>query len=368
MRTILTIWACRWKAARLCAALFLVWVLGMDAAGRSARLALSQLPDFDYVSEVESLRAQGRYGEAIQLAEAGLADYEPQDAARAPLEAALAKTREEQAGLLRRAKDLGWGALSGKGDTLEAMIGAVAADFLIVGDVRDVLIEGGKAVTGEDADEVVLLLSAAGIATTLAPEVDWVPSLLKVARRAGALTESFAQHLKTILKSGKLEHTRGLFDDIGSLSKSLSPGGAMRAMRHADDPTDLARMARFVEQNPRGVVAIHLNGGATAKVLREATDVGDDVSVISRAARKGRAGLELLASKPGRAMLKPRPLLGLAKGVWKGNLEKLITRVLDGFDIAAWWLFPFAVAWSVAEVAWILRKLRHSRAETERRV
>lgn len=53
----------------------------------------------------------------------------------------------------------------GAHDSLEGWIGAVAADFFIVGDVRDLVIEGGELALDGESDEVILALSGIGLAT-----------------------------------------------------------------------------------------------------------------------------------------------------------------------------------------------------------
>jgi hypothetical protein len=167
------LWRARWNLLRLAVAAFLLFTIASDTEARLARLQYAALPEFDYATEVGYLRGSGRYGEALVVAEAGL------DAASGPAREAIQRekdlTLKEQSSYLRRAKDLGLGALSGRGDSIEGLIGAVAADFFVVGDVRDLVIQGGRYVLDGETDELILILSGVGLATTLAPEVDWVP-------------------------------------------------------------------------------------------------------------------------------------------------------------------------------------------------
>src|SRR5262252_5813004 len=116
-----------WGVLRLLIAAFLLSAIASDTGARLARMQLASLPDFNYAGEIRYLRAAGRYGEAIMVADAGLE-------------------------------------------------GAAAADMFIVGDVRDLLIQGSRYVMDGEADEVIVLLSSVGVATTLLPEVDWEPA------------------------------------------------------------------------------------------------------------------------------------------------------------------------------------------------
>src|SRR5207253_4444095 len=96
--------------------------------------------------------------------------------------------RNEQESLLRKGKELLRGALVGEGNSLESLIGAVAADMFVVGDVRDLVIQGGRLAVDGESDELILALSAVGVLTTVMPEVDWIAAFLKVAKKAGSLS------------------------------------------------------------------------------------------------------------------------------------------------------------------------------------
>ncbi len=344
-RWLVFLWRSRWGLLRLGVACFVAWVLAVDSGARVARMAMAQLPDFDYAGEVASLRAQGRYGEALVIADAGL--ERTSGAQRRALDDERTRTIDEQASWLRRARDLGWGALSGRGETLESLIGAVTADFFVVGDIRDLVVQGANAVTGRETDEVVLVLSVVGVVTTLAPEIDWVPSVLKGAERTGRLSKAMGEFLVRAVRGKRMEELREVLTDVRRVAEHASPGGAMRAMRFAEGPADLKRLAGFLERERGGAAALHIGGEDGARLLREGTGAVEHGVVL--AAEKGRAGVRLLASPAGRALLRPHPLVGLLKAVWKGNATDLLTRALDRVDPQAWWLLPAACGWAAGE-------------------
>ena len=345
-RLLINFWRCRWAMLRLALACFICWTLASDTAARMARLQLASLPDFDYLAEVTALRAQGRYGEAEVVARAGL-DGLPTGSTRDSLDRELAATIEERDGWLRKASSVGLGALSGRGTDLESLIGAVAADFFIVGDIRDLVIEGGKLLVDGDSDELVLLLSFAGLVTTLAPEIDWAPAVLKAARRTGNVSTKLASYLTSAIKAKRGEQITKVCTDVARMSRKATPGGASRMLRLADEPEDLARMAAFMERTPSGAFALHVTGPAGIESLRVFAASAD--SVLVAAARKGSAGTRFLSSPAAKALLKPHALVGISKAFWKGNAEKLITGALDRIDPLAWWAMPLAAAWAVLE-------------------
>ncbi len=51
----------------------------------------------------------------------------------------------------------------------------MTADLLVVGDVRDLAIQGVHYIADGEADELIVLLSGVGLVTTLVPGTDIVP-------------------------------------------------------------------------------------------------------------------------------------------------------------------------------------------------
>jgi hypothetical protein len=78
--------------------------------------------------------------------------------------------------------------------------------------------------------------------------------------------------------------------------------------------------------------------------------VADAERVVLAAAEKGPAGAALLKRGALAKMMRPHPLIGLAKGVYKGTVPAAITRALDWLGDAWWWALPAAVLWAAAEV------------------
>jgi hypothetical protein len=353
------LWRARWSLLRLAIAGFLLYTLVSDTGARLARLQYASLPDFDYASEIAYLRAQGRFGEALVVADEGLASAS--DRGRAAIERERAETLREQGSTIRRAKDLGMGALSGRGTSLESLVGAVTADFFVVGDVRDLVVEGGRLVIDGETDEVILILSGVGLATTIAPEVDWVPALLKAAKRSGAMTKGLSDHIVRAARAGRLRELMPMLSDIRRISDKASPGGAVRILKHADSPEDLARIASFLQRNPSGAFALHVAGKQGSDIVKgggKALGVGADAAEqgLILAARKGDRGVAWLRTGGFRAIGRPHLLVGISKAFWKGNAEGLAARLAELLDPRSWWLIPLLGVWAFLELALLARR------------
>lgn len=375
----------KWNLLRLVVAAVVVWFLLADTPGRLARLQLASLPGFDYAGEVQRLANRGRFGEAVLIADAGLdrlpAGSEEAKALLAARDGAIA--RRDSA--LRLVKDIGWGALTGTGDSLESLAGAITADMLVVGDVRDLLIQGTKYAVDGEADPIIAGLSAVGVATTVLPYADVPAAVLKIARKSGALTGKLAEQVLGAIKRGERLTAGGsgaavgagaggvrrggtlaaVAEDTAALARGASPGGAVRIMRQARDANELSAMAKFVERQGTGRVsngafALLTGGEPAAETVRAASRLDGPAQAaveraLIRAAHKGPRGMAWLAGPGARAAMRPHPILGLVKTLYKGNAEGLVSALADRLDPLGWWLLPLAAAWLTLEVVLVLR-------------
>lgn len=363
MRTLLHIllflWSRRWNLARLALAVAIAAVLAIDTGHRTARLALASLTDMDYAAEVRALREQGRYAEAVVIADAGLSwsDGPGKGETRAAIERERQATVDEQASWLRRLKDAGYGAVTGRGESIEQLLGAIAADLFVVGDVRDLVVQGITYARGDDPDELLVALSSLGLVLTLAPEIDWAPALLKVARKAGAVTEGLKDFFVRAIKAKRTEAIAAACGDATKLATHASPAGALRVLRFAENEAELAKLAAFAERNgAKGGAALLITGREGAALVRAAEPgvrVADDL--ILAAARKGPSGARFLASPAARVLTRPHPLLGIVKGVYKGTIPAAVQRVAASIDPYGWMLLPLAFAWAMIELGLFIR-------------
>jgi hypothetical protein len=341
---------------RIAIAALLVWTCVQAVPPWDARAAVDALPDYDYLVEAEKLRTAEKYSEALLVADAGLA-ADPDPVMRTRLEDSRAGIVAERDDFMRRLGDVGQGALTGTGDSVEALAGAVAADMFVFGDVRDLVIQGGRKIRGEDADEVIVALSAAGIALTLAPEIDFGTALLKFARRAGAITETFAKRLVKLTRDAISERNAAPLAEVAvnvaTLGRQAQPAAAVRILRHVDDP-DALRAAARVSTKEGGSFALWVGEKPALELAQQGAE-GE--AMLLRASRKGRAGVEYAANNL-RLLTRAHPLIGLIKGFYKGNIPQLfadwlmqqapaVLGLLFGWLIFECWLFAHRVGLAV---------------------
>lgn len=336
---------------RVAAAAALVWVCWQDMAAVRVREEFAALPAADYWKEAGVLLDQERYSEALLVVDAGI---EALPEHRASLMVLRDRIEVERKRWLFRFQQLGQGALTGTGKSLEALTGAVVADLFVFGDVRDLVIQAGRKLRGEEADEIIVGLSAGGILLTVSPALDLGGALLKFARRMGAMTETFAKSLRDTIrraiKNQNADEMLAISGDIATLSKQARPAGALAILKHAADPAELRLAAQFAGR-PGGTFALWLGGRQTLDWLKQGSRRGEEL--LLQASRKGRAGLDYLAHHSN-LLLKPHPLLGLVKGFYKGNIPDLLIELMQRYGII---IFGLAAGWLLYETVLLVARL-----------
>ncbi len=330
--------------ARIAIAVTLTWLCAQALPIWDSWQAFDALPDYDYALQADSLRSQQRYSEALLVAEAGLS--ESSDSFRhEQLGELRQRIVDERDDWRRRLADAGQGALTGTGNTPEALAGAVVADLFVFGDIRDLVVQGGKGLQGQEVDEVIVGLSAVGIALTAAPAFDLGTALLKFARRAGAMTEAFARQVASLARqamgSRSVLPLAEVAEDAARLGKRAEPAATIAILKNVDDAAALKSAAR-VSEKQGGAFALWV-GERPAIELAQAGADGE--AWLLRSARKGKAGVEY-AARELPVLARTHPLLGLAKGVYKGNVPRLLDEALKRHTPQ---LLGFLFGWVVFE-------------------
>lgn len=191
------------------------------------------------------------------------------------------------------------GFATGKADSLAGLGGAVTSDLTVYGDLRDITVEGGKMIAGEEYSQFILGLSAVGIAATAGTiatggggvVVKAGVSFVKFAKRAGYMTAGFAARLlrlsdeaidlpglKTTLRSINLTDPTGswarlsgylsnvkdarVFKLLGKMEDIRAEVGTVEALRlmkrmeKIEDVDDIHSIAKVAGKRTRGVMEL----------------------------------------------------------------------------------------------------------------
>ncbi|EWY36508.1 hypothetical protein N825_26625 [Skermanella stibiiresistens SB22] len=156
-------------------------------------------------------------------------------------------------GLMRSAGAGTRGFVTGDGEGTAGTVGAVLSDLTVIGDLRDATAQTGHYLRGEEVDEVMLALSAAGIgltAATLATAGVALPvklgvSVAKVARRTGKMSKEFAHSIVELARLGNTAKLRDAMRSVGAIGGATSPRGALTVIRSLDHVDELPKAERI---------------------------------------------------------------------------------------------------------------------------
>ncbi len=214
------------------------------------------------------------------------------------LRAKVATAAVEQGSAANLAKRFATGLVTGTGDDAASLSGTVAGDLFVFGDIRDVVRESKRLAMGEDADQMILGLAAAGLAVTAATYVSVggaAPvragvTLVKDARKVGRLGEGLSRwagrsareivdtpmlqravasaswghpgQTATAIKAAFRAEKAGAFvrlaKDVGRIGDKAGTRGAFDVLKIAEGPKDVARAARLAESK----------GGQTRAIIK----------------------------------------------------------------------------------------------------
>lgn len=250
----------------------------------------------DLSRRIDSALDEGRFDDAVMYRD--IANY--MDMPLAPVTKARLEQEESlPATLLRSTGGFFSGFVTGEGEDTASMAGAITSDLTVVGDVRDIGSEGGRMIRGEDYSQFILGLSVVGLAATTATVATGgggLParigvSILKVAKKAGHITEAFARNiarllreavnferLRDVLRSTDLTNTSAtrramseyadtvsfakitpVLDDVTALNRAAGPAETVRLLKYADNTDDLARLSKMsgkMGTKTRGIIEI----------------------------------------------------------------------------------------------------------------
>lgn len=232
--------------------------------GLNALKLLTSSRDAPAVAEhALTARTPADYAEAI----AGAATAQDEDVAASLLALADARgvalppatraqvEQAQAAAAARRGSDAWEGFLTGAAPNEAALAGALAADLSGFGDIRDIGVQAGNYLTGQDVDPLLTGLSAAGLgvtAATLASAGLALParsglSVVKVAKRAGKLSPALARDVAALaVRTAEKQGARAAALELGTLGSDVAVIGGKAGYRAALATLNTAKSAREV--------------------------------------------------------------------------------------------------------------------------
>jgi hypothetical protein len=227
--------------------------------------------------------------------------------------------------VVRAALSFGHGLVTGAPDDLAGLAGTATGDLFVFGDVRDAVREAAHMARGEPTDELILGLACAGIAVTAGTYATigaGAPlriglSLVKAARKTGRLAEPVAAWMTRSVREAidtsalgaalskasitapavalraardavKVDRAGGIVTmvrDVGRVQSKAGTRAALEGLKLAEEPGDVARLARLAEtQGSKTRAILKLAGRAAFAVTVAAMDLASWLFTILCAA------------------------------------------------------------------------------------
>jgi hypothetical protein len=168
------------------------------------------------------------------------------------------------------------GAVTGEAKDTAGFIGALTLDLFVIGDIRDLLVQGYKEFDSGQGDEVIMGLSTAGLLLTLVPELSWAPSLFKTFWRGNRVSQPFQKQIAQVLskarKTGDYSVLKRMMSEFTEVAENLGVGPAMSVFKRVKSSEDLALLAKKAQIAPmESYTLTSLNG---VKALKNVSNSG----------------------------------------------------------------------------------------------
>lgn len=291
-----------------------------DAIGWRKGLSDAEIVDADLAWYMNDDKIAGRVADAVARDDAADTMLYLDIARKAGiplaggLEAAAYAVQAREQSFDEQLSDYVSGFVTGQGDSLAGLGGAITSDLTVYGDLRDITLEGGRMLAGEDYSPFILGLSAVGIAATAGTVatggggvvVKAGVSFVKFARRAGHMSAGFAARLlrlsedaidlsglKGVLRTLDLADPAGswtrlskylgevkdarIFKVLGKLEEIRAEVGTTEALRllkrmdKIEDVDEIHTIAKAAGKRTRGVM--ELTGKSTFRAIKYTANV-----------------------------------------------------------------------------------------------
>ena len=260
--------------------------------------SLDEVPNHNYIPDIEQLRNVGKRSEALNMTRFVLhhSDMPGQEEAK-QLEQDLNKEITFHWSRTKRAVS---GFIKGTGNSIEELSGAIASDMIAYGDVRDLIKQGYYKVTGKETDPVIAALAGIGLLTEVVDAADWAPAVFKAFRKAGALSKQFGDFListcKKSVKTRKLDSAlKATFTNTRNLVDKMGIEQASTMFKHVDTPADLKAISRVAEKNANAAYFTVKNGGPDGiDLAKHLGNTDSGINALNKAAKKGPSGIAWL--------------------------------------------------------------------------
>lgn len=348
---------------------------------QQTQLAALALTRVDPLPDTRAMLAEERYAEASNYLSFFIDyDYVNQNPEAQSLHQEISNKRGSWQYQLNK---LGEGLLSGSSDEAIGQAASVASDFLVIGDIRDLAVQGVNLAQGEEVDKTLVALASLGVIATAAQVASGAGTVatsgvaapavagttvakseliaLKTAKKLGKLPSWLNKTIVQSAKAAKQSKSLGALTDVlGDVNTLAKTRGGFKLMSQSKNAAELRRMAKFADTfGAQSATMYRVGGKVVVEVAQRANKLGKET--IKLATTFGQGGLNLLDNV---GVLKFTKVVSrVTKMSYKGEIFHLLAKLL--LKLPTWILYLFIVLGAVIWVPWRMlsafsRRLYHT--------
>lgn len=219
-------------------------------------------------------------------------EYMKEDAEAIRLSQFIQETRESW---IYKLKKMNSGFWTGESDETEGQVASVVSDFLVIGDLRDLVIEGNNLIQEKDVDKVNTSLATVGVVSSVAvvtasakPAITFLKMTHKAGKMPKWLGKTLVESAEIAKKTNSLDHLKDIFSNVHGLYRTAGARTTLELLAKSKDINDFRRLAKFGKvfgnKTPTllkvggddAITAFQRLGGAEKDTILEASTYGNE--------------------------------------------------------------------------------------------
>ncbi len=261
------------------------------------------------------------------------------------------------------------GVLEGKSDEMMGQFSAILSDFLVIGDIRDLAIQGKHYLSNEKVDNIIVALSGIGLVASASTiysfgattPVKGTISFLKYGKRLNKLppwlNKALLRESKIVQETKSLDSINKLFTPITKLYEKVGFKATLDLLQQSKNLDHLKRIlkfsTRFGKETP---TLLRITNNQAIHYAKTMPNIDKKTFLYaSTYGEKGIKGLEKLGKT--KFLTRSKNIANLSKTTYKGNLDTLFNYLLKTIPNAVLFGIIFLGAFYFVRKALLIKKV-----------
>ena len=313
--------------------LIFVFILSATLLYQKNTYAYHTLVRIDPIPHTKTLIAQKKYVDAAEYLDYFMTfDYMKENSEAKALQKTIAQKRNSLSYLSEKVAE---GFRTGTSDEILGQASAIGSDFLLIGDLRDLALEGTHYYKHEKVDKVLVALSTVGLvasASTLftlgsSTVVKSGVSVLKLAQKSKRipiwLSKYLVREAKQIRKTKNIANIKPLFSTLDTLRKEIGVKETLKLLSQTQNFKELKDITKLAKRyGKKTATLLTLSNKTILTYAKQLSKI--DTKTIALASTYGTSGFTHLIKGGEKNFIKTtKRLKSYAKVGYKGEIWKV---------------------------------------------